>query len=79
MGKKCLAYFTKDRNQQNAVTKYAFFQIVAEFPRDLVSLKRGQVLCFYMGKQEEMLQLALQVSHVSFQKAHWKPGETFSC
>jgi len=36
------------------------FQIVAEFPRDLVSLKRGQVLCFYMGKQEEMLQLALQ-------------------
>ncbi|CAK9206711.1 unnamed protein product [Sphagnum troendelagicum] len=36
------------------------FQLVAQYPKDLVSLKRGQTLCFYMGRQEDMLNLALQ-------------------
>lgn len=34
------------------------FQLLAQFPKDLASLKRGQTICFYMGWQHDMLRLA---------------------
>ncbi|KAG0627487.1 hypothetical protein M758_2G204800 [Ceratodon purpureus] len=34
------------------------FQLLAQFPKDLTSLKRGQTICFYMGRQHDMLRLA---------------------
>ena len=36
-------------------------KLLQEFPRDLVSLKRAQVLCFYMGLPGLSLSLAQQV------------------
>lgn len=37
------------------------FQLLIDFPKDLVSLKRAQVLCFYMGRPDLSLQLVQQV------------------
>lgn len=39
----------------------AHSKVLVNFPKDLVSLKRAQVLCFYMGRSDESLKLALQV------------------
>lgn len=38
-----------------------WLQLLRDFPRDLVSLKRGQVLCFYMGRPDLSLKLVEQV------------------
>ncbi|MCO5569593.1 hypothetical protein L7F22_023309 [Adiantum nelumboides] len=39
----------------------AYSKILDHFPKDLCSLKRAQVLCFYMGKCEESLCLSSKV------------------
>ncbi|MCH90277.1 tetratricopeptide repeat protein 38-like, partial [Trifolium medium] len=36
-------------------------KLLKEFPRDLVSLKRAQILCFYMGRPDLSLSLVNQV------------------
>ncbi|XP_061336972.1 uncharacterized protein LOC133284033 [Gastrolobium bilobum] len=42
--------------------KYEFHsKLLKEFPRDLVSLKRAQILCFYMGRPDLSLSLVHQV------------------
>lgn len=38
-----------------------FWQLLKDFPRDLVSLKRAQVLCFYMARADLSLDLVQQV------------------
>lgn len=38
-----------------------WLQLLQDFPRDLVSLKRAQVLCFYMGRLDLFLELAEKV------------------
>ncbi|XP_028085701.1 tetratricopeptide repeat protein 38-like [Camellia sinensis] len=40
---------------------FMFLQLLKDFPRDLVSLKRVQVLCFYMGRSDLSLDLVQQV------------------
>lgn len=37
------------------------FKLLKDFPKDLVSLKRAQVLCFYIGRSDLSLQLVEQV------------------
>ncbi|VFQ64242.1 unnamed protein product [Cuscuta campestris] len=37
------------------------FKLLKDFPRDLASLKRAQVLCFYMGRPDVSLRLVEQV------------------
>ncbi|XP_072987831.1 uncharacterized protein [Typha latifolia] len=37
------------------------FELLNEFPKDLVSLKRAQVLCFYLGRPDLSLKLVEQV------------------
>lgn len=39
----------------------SFLQLLQDFPKDLVSLKRAQVLCFYMGQPDPSLKLVEQV------------------
>eukprot|EP00252_Welwitschia_mirabilis_P020959 TRINITY_DN5251_c0_g1_i4.p1 TRINITY_DN5251_c0_g1~~TRINITY_DN5251_c0_g1_i4.p1 ORF type:complete len:374 (-),score=71.63 TRINITY_DN5251_c0_g1_i4:124-1245(-) len=39
----------------------AHLKLLCNFPKDLVSLKRGQILCFYMGRPDLSLQLVEQV------------------
>lgn len=41
--------------------KLALLQLLQDFPRDLVSLKRAQILCFYMGQPDLSLKLVEQV------------------
>lgn len=48
-----------DRDDDLAVQLHS--QLLRDFPRDLVSLKRGQVLCFYMGRPDLSLKLVEQV------------------
>ncbi|GAU43579.1 hypothetical protein TSUD_369030 [Trifolium subterraneum] len=50
---------TRDRDDEIACELHS--KLLNEFPRDLVSLKRAQVLCFYMGQPDLSLRLALQV------------------
>lgn len=40
---------------------YLILQLLIKFPKDLVSLKRAQVLCFYMGDANLSLALVQQV------------------
>ncbi|KAM7251966.1 hypothetical protein ACFE04_023849 [Oxalis oulophora] len=37
------------------------YKLLKDFPKDLVSLKRGQILCFYMGRPDLSLNLVEQV------------------
>ncbi|KAK7407322.1 hypothetical protein VNO78_09139 [Psophocarpus tetragonolobus] len=48
-----------DRDDDVAVELHS--KLLKEFPRDLVSLKRAQVLCFYMGLPDLSLSLVQQV------------------
>ncbi|GMH15337.1 hypothetical protein Nepgr_017178 [Nepenthes gracilis] len=50
---------TEDRDDDVAVELHA--QIARDFPKDLVSLKRAQILCFYMGQPKLTLDLIQQV------------------
>ncbi|XP_075104170.1 uncharacterized protein LOC107764562 isoform X2 [Nicotiana tabacum] len=46
------------------------FKLLKDFPRDLVSLKRAQVLCFYMGRPDLSLKLVEQVLSVNKQESY---------
>ncbi|KAK6163993.1 hypothetical protein DH2020_000857 [Rehmannia glutinosa] len=48
-----------DRDDVLAVELHS--KLLQDFPRDLVSLKRAQVLCFYMGRADLSLKLVEQV------------------
>ncbi|KAL0336288.1 UNVERIFIED_CONTAM: hypothetical protein Sradi_4840700 [Sesamum radiatum] len=48
-----------DRDDDLAVELHS--KLLQDFPRDLVSLKRAQVLCFYMGRPDLSLKLVEQV------------------
>ncbi|KAL6513843.1 hypothetical protein OROHE_019299 [Orobanche hederae] len=48
-----------DRDDNVAVEMHS--KLLQDFPRDLVSLKRAQVLCFYMGQPDLSLKLVEQV------------------
>lgn len=50
---------SQDRDDDVAVELY--FKLLKDFPRDLVSLKRAQVLCFYMARADLSLDLVQQV------------------
>ncbi|KAG8366277.1 hypothetical protein BUALT_Bualt17G0059700 [Buddleja alternifolia] len=52
-----------DRDDDLAVELH--FKLLQDFPRDLVSLKRVQVLCFYMGRPDLSLELVEQVLPVN--------------
>ncbi|KAF8390298.1 hypothetical protein HHK36_024823 [Tetracentron sinense] len=49
----------EDRDDDDAVELHS--RLLKDFPRDLVSLKRGQMLCFYMGRPDLSLDLVEQV------------------
>ncbi|KAF3431388.1 hypothetical protein FNV43_RR26119 [Rhamnella rubrinervis] len=48
-------------NRDNDVALELHSKLLKEFPKDLVALKRGQVLCFYMGRPDLSLNLVEQV------------------
>ncbi|XP_050276952.1 uncharacterized protein LOC126718680 isoform X1 [Quercus robur] len=50
---------SQDRDDDVAVELY--FKLLKDFPRDLVSLKRAQGLCFYMARADLSLDLVQQV------------------
>ncbi|KAL8241601.1 hypothetical protein R6Q59_011903 [Mikania micrantha] len=54
---QCL--MSPDRDDHVAVELHS--KLLNDFPKDLVSLKRAQVLCFYMGRPDLSLQLVQQV------------------
>ncbi|XP_073141862.1 uncharacterized protein [Henckelia pumila] len=55
-----LLYFVSpDRDDDLAVELHS--KLLQDFPRDLVSLKRAQILCFYMGRPDLSLKLVEQV------------------
>ncbi|KAL9149420.1 hypothetical protein ABFS82_12G108900 [Erythranthe guttata] len=57
---ECVMYLiSPDRDDDLAVDLHS--KLLREFPRDLVSLKRAQVLCFYMGRADLSLKLVEQV------------------
>ncbi|KAI5679104.1 hypothetical protein M9H77_10054 [Catharanthus roseus] len=47
------------RDDDSAVELH--YKLLKDFPRDLVSLKRAQVVCFYMGRPDLSLKLVQQV------------------
>lgn len=50
---------SEDRDDDVAVELH--FKLLRDFPRDLSSLKRAQILCFYMGQPSPFLELVQQV------------------
>ncbi|PON67464.1 Tetratricopeptide-like helical domain containing protein [Parasponia andersonii] len=48
-------------NRDDDVALESHFKLLKDFPKDLVSLKRAQVLCFYMGRPDLSLSLVQQV------------------
>uniref|UniRef100_A0A8R7U376 Uncharacterized protein n=1 Tax=Triticum urartu TaxID=4572 RepID=A0A8R7U376_TRIUA len=56
------ALLGEDRDTEVAIDRH--FQLLKEFPRDLMSLKRAQLLCFYVGRPDTSLKFVQQVSSV---------------
>lgn len=56
----CLVFVVCIQDLQIGVDGYVF-QLLNDYPKDLVSLKRAQVLCFYMGRPDLSLDLVHQV------------------
>ncbi|KAL3834381.1 hypothetical protein ACJIZ3_009117 [Penstemon smallii] len=52
-------YISEDREDNVAMRLH--FELLKEFPKDLVSLKIAQLLCFYMGRPDLSLRLVEQV------------------
>ncbi|KAI4330092.1 hypothetical protein MLD38_028399 [Melastoma candidum] len=48
-------------NRDNDVAFEEHRKLLAEYPKDLVSLKRAQILCFYMGQPDLSLNLVEQI------------------
>ncbi|EMS63641.1 Tetratricopeptide repeat protein 38 [Triticum urartu] len=53
------ALLGEDRDTEVAIDRH--FQLLKEFPRDLMSLKRAQLLCFYVGRPDTSLKFVQQV------------------
>ncbi|KAK7309553.1 hypothetical protein RJT34_06367 [Clitoria ternatea] len=57
---KVVSYLlSENRDDEEAVKLHS--ELLKQFPRDLVSLKRAQVLCFYLGQPDRSLSLVQQV------------------
>ncbi|XVF44139.1 hypothetical protein PTKIN_Ptkin02bG0096900 [Pterospermum kingtungense] len=54
-------YYLISENRDDEVAVELHSKLSRDFPRDLVSLKRAQVLCFYMGRPDLSLDLVQQV------------------
>jgi hypothetical protein len=54
------ALIGEERDEQVAIERH--FELLKEFPRDLMSLKRAQLICFYMGRPDTSLKFVEQVS-----------------
>ncbi|XP_075482326.1 uncharacterized protein LOC142522678 isoform X1 [Primulina tabacum] len=54
-----LYFISPNRDDDLAVELHS--KLLQDFPRDLVSLKRAQILCFYMGQPDLSLKLVEQV------------------
>ncbi|GMH01673.1 hypothetical protein Nepgr_003512 [Nepenthes gracilis] len=54
---------SEDRDDNVALELHA--KTVHDFPKDLVSLKRAQILCFYMGQPRPSLDLVQQVTYMA--------------
>uniref|UniRef100_A0A2N9EC03 Tetratricopeptide repeat protein 38 n=1 Tax=Fagus sylvatica TaxID=28930 RepID=A0A2N9EC03_FAGSY len=72
MGKRWITYCYIALGQLFCGTMYSAllglsgcYLLLKDFPRDLVSLKRAQVLCFYMGRADLSLDLVQQVLPVN--------------
>ncbi|KAL0421205.1 UNVERIFIED_CONTAM: hypothetical protein Slati_3143400 [Sesamum latifolium] len=64
-----------DRDDDLAVELHS--KLLQDFPRDLVSLKRAQVLCFYMGRPDLSLKLVEQLCHVYQYECRFKEAVEF--
>jgi len=49
----------EDRDTEVAIERH--FELLKEFPRDLMSLKRAQLICFYVGRPDTSLEFVQQV------------------
>lgn len=49
----------EERDTEVAIERH--FELLKEFPRDLMSLKRAQLLCFYVGRPDTSLKFVQQV------------------
>ncbi|KAI3867194.1 hypothetical protein MKW92_007266 [Papaver armeniacum] len=49
----------KDRDDQSAYDRHS--ELLEKFPKDLASLKRGHILCFFMGRPDKCLTLVEKV------------------
>lgn len=49
----------EDRDVELAIERH--FELLKEFPRDLMSLKRAQLICFYVGRPDTSLKFVQQV------------------
>ncbi|BBN02244.1 hypothetical protein MPTK1_2g13850 [Marchantia polymorpha subsp. ruderalis] len=47
-----------EHGSEDALARH--FEVLESYPRDLLTLKRGQTLCFNMGRSADMLRLALK-------------------
>lgn len=56
-----MAILVQKNSAKSNYLDIAWFQLLRDFPRDLSSLKRAQVLCFYMGRPDLSLELVEQV------------------
>ncbi|CAA0834723.1 Tetratricopeptide repeat (TPR)-like superfamily protein [Striga hermonthica] len=66
---EALVYLTSpDRDDDLAVEMHS--KLLQDFPRDLLSLKRAQVLCFYMGQPDPSLKLVEQVLPTNEQESY---------
>ncbi|CAN4124353.1 unnamed protein product [Withania somnifera] len=57
-------------NRDDDVAVELHLKLLKDFPRDLVSLKRAQVLCFYMGRADLSLKLVEQVLPVNKRESY---------
>ncbi|RLN18765.1 tetratricopeptide repeat protein 38 [Panicum miliaceum] len=53
------AMVAEERNEEVALERH--FELLKKFPRDLLSLKRAQLICFYSGKPDLSLKFVEQV------------------
>uniref|UniRef100_A0A0D9VXN0 Tetratricopeptide repeat protein 38 n=1 Tax=Leersia perrieri TaxID=77586 RepID=A0A0D9VXN0_9ORYZ len=53
------ALIGEEKDEQVAIERH--FELLKEFPRDLMSLKRAQLVCFYMGRPDTSLKFVEQV------------------
>uniref|UniRef100_A0A0E0D4R9 Tetratricopeptide repeat protein 38 n=1 Tax=Oryza meridionalis TaxID=40149 RepID=A0A0E0D4R9_9ORYZ len=59
------ALIGEERDEQVAIERH--FELLKEFPRDLMSLKRAQLICFYMGRPDTSLKFVEQkIWHVEW-------------